>query len=293
MLKIKNNITTDYKNTTIFENIAFNNSETTFLKLNSNGSDTTFNEFDINNNVYEIFMITDIIMTAVELLILCIATCVWLRWRRNYRNQIFIQLTFTRFAKRIILYLLVLCEKYPCAQSVRIVVLNLHIYIDYVMLFLVLFFIKHMYDSLVIVFVKCSPINLMKVSLCTWLIPLPISMMCTAVIVTGLLEKWFVYLLICCIVRWPLILIGTYVYITIVYKVIIDKARQFMRGLTVITFLLCVTINLYLFSQDIIVLWCLKTTYAVLIGHILGLLVNSLILFLYSVLIIGNSKTNS
>lgn len=244
-------------------------------------------------SVFEAFIITEIVMTALELLIWAVAASRMQRWRKNYRNQMLLQLSVVRFLKRLVFLIVFVNDKSvePKSEEPNAFLLSLGIYIDFVIVILVFFFIKHMYDSLIVVMVKISENNLWRVVTCAWLVPIPISGVCTAIVATGLLDSWLVYLLTCCLVRWPLMLLGTVLYLTILYRVLKDKKRQFARGLTVITFFMCVIINFYLFSKDIIELWCLKTSFITLvISYISGFLMNTLILLFYITLIILNFR---
>lgn len=247
--------------------------------------------------LFEKFVIVEIIMTTVELIISVWAATKMPKWRKNYRNQMLMQLTFARFIKRIIFIFKFLedYEKIPKSDCVTYILISCQFYIDFVIAILVFFFIKHMYNSLIIVLVKISQNNFYRVLICSWLIPVPVSGVCTAIIVTNVVDKWLVYLLICSIFRWPLIFAGTALYITIVYRVLADKIRHFAGSLAVVTFLLCLIINVYLFSKDVIELWCTRSFSTELIGYISGFLLNLLILSLYAVLIIlnFNNKTQS
>lgn len=266
-----------------------------------NGSDLfsfkNENELYSEYSIFETFVVIELVMTTIELIITTIAAIKMPRWRKNYRNQMLMQLTFARFIKRIIFT----CKFLECQGNITFTetithVLNcFQIYIDFVIVVLVFFFIKHMYNSLIIVLVKISHLSFYRVLSCSWLIPVPISVAWTTVIITNLMDKWYVNLLICSIFRWPLIFIGTGLYIAIVYRVLSDKVRQFTRSLAVVTFLLCLSINVNLFSKDVIELWCLKSLVTLLISYISGFLMNLLILVLYIILIIlsYNNKTQS
>lgn len=247
-------------------------------------------------STFQTFVVIELVMTTVELIISIFAAIKMTRWRRNYRNQMLMQLTFARFIKRVIFTFKFLeCQGNITITGVVTHVLNgLQIYMDFVVVILVFFFIKHMYNSLIIVLVKISHMSFYRVLSCSWLIPVPISVACTAVIITDLLSKWYVDLLICSIFRWPLIFVGTGLYIAIVYRVLSDNKRQFARSLAVVTFLLCLTINVYLFSKDIMDLWCLdKSLTTLLISYISGFLMNFLILVLYVVLIMLSYKNKT
>lgn len=250
--------------------------------------------------LFETFIVIEIVMTTLELIISILAAMKMPRWRRNYRNQMLMQLTLARFIKRIIFTFKFLNDHGKLTstdvETNNNIISFLQIYMDFVIVILVFFFIKHMYNSLIIVLVKISHNNLYKVLICSWLIPVPVSAACTAVIVTGVVDKWYVIVFICSLFRWPLILLGTAVYVTILYKVLSDKIRKFARSLTVVTFLLCLTINIYLFSKDIMDLWCTESIYfTLLISYISGFLMNLLILILYVILVIFsyNNKTQS
>ncbi|KAJ8716121.1 hypothetical protein PYW08_013406 [Mythimna loreyi] len=267
----------------------------------SNGS--VLDSFQVENKLYseysifETFVIIELVMTSLELIISIFAASKMPRWRRNYRNQMLMQLTFARFIKRIIFTLKFLdCQgNIALDDIVKNVLYCFQIYMDFVIVVLVFFFIKHMYNSLIIVLVKISHNSFYRVLFCSWLIPIPISVVCTTVIVTGLMEKWYVTLMICSIFRWPLIFIGTSLYIAIVYRVMSDNKRQFARSLAVVTFLLCLNINVYLFSKDVMDLWCITSLMTLLISYVSGFLMNFLILVLYIILIIFsyNNKTQS
>lgn len=256
------------------------------------------NEYPETTSVFEAFMITEIIMTAIELIISIVAVIKIPRWRRNYRNQMLIQLSLARFIKRVILLFKFYDEQRNGKKSQLFetnIILNIsQIYIDFVIVVLVFLFIKHMYDSLIIVVVKINQESLNKTSLYAWLLPVLITVIGTIIIVTKVLDEWYVYLLLCCLFRWPLIFLGTMFYINIVYKVLSDQIRRFARSLTIFTFLMCLVTNFYLLSKDIIELWCLKTSYlTTLINYISGFLLNFLILCLYVILIILNLNHNT
>ncbi|XP_026762826.2 uncharacterized protein LOC113521491 [Galleria mellonella] len=240
------------------------------------------------------FIIIEIVMTALELIISIVAALKIQRWRRNYRNQMLMQLSIVRFLKRIVLVIIYLKESKIISTGIELetAILSSQTYIDFVIVILVFFFIKHMYDSLIVVLVKISQNNLYKVLICSWLLPLPIAIIFTTLVVTNILNQWLMYLLICCIFKWPLMFMGTVLYLTILHKVLKDKIRQFARSLTIITFLLCLVINFYLFSKDIIELWCGVSFSTLLISYILGFLLNFLILCLYIILITLNFKCN-
>ncbi|XP_059054054.1 uncharacterized protein LOC131848268 [Achroia grisella] len=245
-------------------------------------------------SLFSAFIIIEIVMTALELIISITAALKIQRWRRNYRNQMLMQLSLVRFLKRVVLTVIYLKENNLITTGTQLdaAVLGCQTYIDFVIVILVFFFIKHMYDSLIVVLIKISQNNLYKVLICSWLLPLPIAIIFTTVVVTNVLDKWLMYLLICSIFRWPLMLIGTVLYLMILHKVLKDKIRQFARSLTVITFLLCLVINFYLFSRDVIELWCSHSFSTLLVSYLLGFLLNFLILCLYIILIILNFKCN-
>lgn len=266
----------------------------------TNSARTSFEvekELYSDHSIFETFVVIELVMTTLELIISIAAAIKMKKWRRNYRNQMIMQLTFARFIKRIIFTLKFLdCQgNITLDETVKSILYCLQIYMDFVIVILVFFFIKHMYNSLIIVLVKISHMSFYRVLSCSWLIPIPVSVMCTTVIILDLMDKWWVTLMICSLFRWPLIFIGTGLYIAIVYRVLSDKIRQFARSLAVVTFLLCLTINVYLFSKDVMDLWCLTSLMTLLISYISGFLMNLLILVLYTILIIFsyNNKTQS
>ena len=271
----------------------FNNSITVDID-NSTGTTVFYSEYPEAKSVFQAFMITEIIMTALELIIAILAAIKIPRWRKNYRNQMLMQLSLARFIKRLILLFKFFEEhKKPPSSDVNTTLNISQIYIDFVTIVLVIFFIKHMYDSLIIVVVKLNQASLNKTTLCAWLLPVLITAIWSVIILTKVLDEWFVYLLICCLFRWPLIFLGTIFYITIVYKVLSDKIRRFARSLTIVTFLMCLVTNFYLFSKDIIELWCFKSAYlTILINYISGFLLNFFILCFYIILITLNFNHN-
>ncbi|XP_028156389.1 uncharacterized protein LOC114349975 [Ostrinia furnacalis] len=244
--------------------------------------------------VFEAFIIIEIVMTALELIIWGVAALKMQRWRKNYRNQMLLQLSVVRFLKRLVFLIVFMREKnlVPDTEGSKAVMFSFGIYVDFVIVILVFFFIKHMYDSLIVVMVKISENSLWKMLTCAWLVPVPISCVCSGVVAAGV-DQWLVQLLICCLVQWPLMLLGTILYLTILYRVLKDKIRKFARSLTVITFLLCLVINFYLFSNDIIKLFCLHSFLTLLISYVSGFLMNFLILLLYIILIIMNFRSKS
>lgn len=251
--------------------------------------------------VFEAFIIIEIVMTALELTLTILATCKLKMWRKNYRNQMLMQLSLVRLLKRIFTLIEFLKDKGSIPDSLQLstLVTSAQIYTDFVTVILIVFFIKHMYDSLIVVLVKISQNNLVKVLTCAWLLPLPISIVCTAITATKVLDDWMMYLLMCAIFRWPLMFIGTLLYITILFRVLNDKIRKFARNLTIITFLLCLVMNLYLFCKDVIWLWCIHTFSTILLSYLLGFAMNFLVLCLYLTLITlsfrcdKNKKCNS
>ncbi|XP_060802514.1 uncharacterized protein LOC132902242 [Amyelois transitella] len=253
------------------------------------------NEVPDTLSVFEAFIMIEIIMTAIELCIWTVAALKIQRWRKNYRNQMLMQLSVVRFLKRLIFLLVYLrdCSVITTSVPVNTILISSQFYIDFVIVFLVLFFVKHMYDSLIVVIVRISQNNLIKKLAVAWLLPLPITMACTSIISFNVLNEWTVSLLICSLIRWPLILISTILYLTILFRVLKEKIRKFARSLAVITFLLCLVINLYLFSKDVINLWCLNSFPAVLTSYLLGFFLNFLILCLYITLITLNLKSNA
>lgn len=253
-----------------------------------NGSNST-NEEDLLRDyaVFGTFNIFEIIMTSVELMVWIIAAIKMPRWRKNYRNQMLMQISVARFIKRVIFSFKFLHDngQLTVTKNFAAVLDSSQIYIDFVIVILVFFFIKHMYDSLIIVLVKIRQNHLYKVALCAWLVPLPMSAVWSAIIVCDVLDKTVVYLLICCIFRWPLIFMGTAVYVTTLYKVMSDKIRSFARSLTVVTFFMCLVINFYLLSKDVIELWCNHSFETKLISYTSGIIMNFLILSFYIILI--------
>lgn len=245
------------------------------------------NESQDTSPVFEAFIIIEIVMTALELILTILATCKLKLWRKNYRNQMLMQLSLIRFLKRIFILIEFLKDKGTIPDSLQLstLVISAQIYTDFVNVILIVFFIKHMYDSLIVVLVKISQNNLVKVLTCAWLLPLPISIVCTAITATKVLDYWMMYLLMCAIFRWPLMFIGTLLYITILFRVLNDKIRKFARILTIITFLLCLVMNLYLFCKDVIWLWCIHTFSTILLSYLLGFAMNFLVLCLYLTLI--------
>lgn len=245
-------------------------------------------ESQVTLSVLQAFIIIEIVMTALELILSVLAATKVTRWRRNYRNQMLMQLSVVRFIKRVIA-LTEFCKDnstIPNSSQLTLFLVSAQIYIDFVIVILVFFFIKHMYDTLIVVLVKISQNSLVKVLICSWLIPLPISAIGAVIVGTETLTHWTVYLFICAFFRWPLIFIGTALYITILCKVLHEKIRKFARSLTIITFLLCLVINFYLFSKDVIWLWCIHNFSTILASYFLGFLLNVLILCLYVILII-------
>lgn len=279
-------VTTDasiYNNT---DNISYN------ISFNVSNQDE-----ELNRNyfcVFETFIIVEIIMTAIELVLSTTAAIKISRWRRNFRNQMIMQLSIARFIKRVIFFVQFMGEKYGIDSSTifKTSLTACQVYIDFVIIILVCFFIKHMYDSIITVIVKISINNLYNVLCYSWLIPLPVTIANMVVVSTKLLEEWTSYFLICIIFRWPLIIIGTALYLTILYKVLTDKIRKFARSLTILTFFLCLVINFYLLSKDIIKLWCFQSFSTILISYVLGFILNFLILCLYVILIFLNFKTS-
>lgn len=253
------------------------------------------NESQVMSQVFEAFIVIEIVMTALELILSILAATKIARWRRNYRNQMLMQLSLVRFIKRII-SLVEFCRntgQISSSEALTTMLISAHIYLDFVIVILIFFFIKHMYDSLIVVLVKISQNNLVKVLACGWLLPVPISALGTALIVNHIVGKWLVYLLICCVFRWPLMFLGTLLYVTILFRVFKDSIRQFASSLAVTTFLLCLVLNLYMFSRDIIFLWCFHSFTTKLVSYVLGFVLNLLILSLYIILILLNVKCQS
>jgi hypothetical protein len=246
-----------------------------------------------NLTPFEAFVIIEIIMTALELIMWIFAAIRIPKWKKNYRNQMLLQISVIRFFKRLVFLIVFLkeLEVIPRTEALETTLLSLQIYIDFVIVILVFFFIKHMYDSLIVVLVKISELSLYKVLLHAWLLPIPISAVWTAIVANGVLNYWSVYLLICAVFRWPLMLLGTLLYLTILYRVLTDRIRKFARSLAITTFLLCLIINFYLFSKDVIELWCLDNFSTLLVSYISGFLLNLLILYFYIVLIMLNFKS--
>lgn len=252
------------------------------------------------DEIYSAFNILEIVMTSLELMLWIGAAIKMPRWRNNYRNQMLMQLSVARFIKRLVFTIrYYTTEANPQKQETiasdswenfYVFLSSAQIYIDFVIVILVFFFIKHMYDTLIIVLVKCRQNSLHKVSMCAWLLPAPISAVWTAIIVCKALDEKLVYLIICCVFRWPLIFIGTAVYITVLYRVLTDKIRKFARSLTVLTFFMCLVINFYLFSKDVIKLWCFESQNTTLISYVSGFVMNFLILTFYILLIALDCK---
>ncbi|CAG9793855.1 unnamed protein product [Diatraea saccharalis] len=242
--------------------------------------------------IFETFIIIEIVMTTLELIICTVAALKLNRWRKNYRNQMLMQLSVVRFVKRVVFLIVYLNEKNTIYISFGVRT-ALEIYIDFVIVILVFFFIKHMYDSLIVVLVKISENKLWRVLMCAWLLPIPISAAYTALLINEVLDKTSLYLLVCCLFRWPLMLLGTILYLTVLFKVLKDQIRKFARSLTIITFLLCLVINFYLFSKDVIELWCFKSFITLLVSYISGFLLNIFILCFYIILILLNFKSNN
>lgn len=261
--------------------------------VSNSSSASDYNETQFST-VFEAFIISEIVMTATELLLSSVAALKIYRWRSNYRNQMLMQLSLARFLKRII-FLIEFEKAHLVASSVsgKTLLTSFQMYIDFVLVILVCFFIKHMYDSVIIVVVKISRFNLYSVLCCSWLLPVPISLIWTAVIVTNLVNERIAYLIICLVFRWPLIFLGTALYFTVLYNVLIDKIRRFASNLTIITFLLCLVINFYLFSKDIIKLWCFESFSTILVSYVSGLISNFLILCFYIMLITMNFRSNA
>lgn len=271
--------------TTEEPNISFHN---TFSNTSS-----IQNEVQLHSTVFEIFTILEIVMTALELLLSTVAAIKIKRWRKNFRNQMLMQLSVARFIKRLIFLVQFMREKSEDDPSnkIKIALLSLQIYIDFVIIILVSFFIKHMYDTLIIVIVKISKNNLYSALYWSWLLPIPVSSMWTVITIIEVLDEWMSYFLICLLFRWPLILLGTLTYLTVLYNVMTDKIRKFARSLTVVTFFLCLVVNFYLFSKDVIKLWCFKSFSTILVSYILGFTLNFLILCFYVILIMLNFKS--
>lgn len=253
------------------------------------------NEGQFYSGVFETFIIIEIVMTAIEIILSTTTAIKISRWRRNFRNQMMMQLSIARFIKRIIFFVEFMGKKYEVNSSslFKTILTSCQVYIDFVIIILVCFFIKHMYDSLIIVIVKISKNNLYCVLCCSWFLPLPISVACMLIITTQVLDEWTSYFLICLIFRWPLIILGTTLYLTILYKVLTDKIRKFARSLTIVTFFLCLVINFYLFSKDIIKLWCFHSFSTNVISYVSGFILNFLILCFYVILIIPTFKSKS
>lgn len=245
--------------------------------------------------VFETFIIIEIVMTAIEIVLSTTAAIKISRWRRNFRNQMIMQLSIARFIKRLIFFVQFMGEKYGIDSSTlfRTSLITCQVYIDFVIIILICFFIKHIYDSVIIVVIKISIQNFYSVLRYSWLIPLPISVVNMVIVSTKLLDEWTSYFLICLVFRWPLIIIGTTLYLIIIYKVLTDKIRKFARSLTILTFFLCLIINFYLLSKDIIKLWCFESSSTILISNVLGFILNFLILCFYIILILLNFKTKS
>lgn len=240
------------------------------------------------------FIILEIIMTALELFIWIAAAIKVPKWRRNYRNQMLLQLSLARFIKRVFFMFQYFATHnfFSTTSNTGIVLSSFQIYVDLVVVTLVFVFIKHMYDSLIIVMVKLNQTNLSKILICAWLIPIPISAVWSAIIFGQVLDIWTVYFIICCFFRWPMMILGTWLYVTILYRVLSEQIRKFARSLTITTFLLCLVTNFYLFSKDVIELWCLKSFITLLISYLSGFLLNFLILTFYIILIILSINYN-
>lgn len=277
----------------LYTNETYNVANDTQDVYNSSSSVSGYNEAQFST-LFEAFIISEIVMTATELLLSSVAALKISRWRSNYRNQMLMQLSLVRFLKGII-FLIEFKKAHLIASSLtgKTILTSFQIYIDFVIVILVCFFIKHMYDSVIIVIVKISKFNLYSVLCCSWLLPVPISIIWTAVIVTNLLNERIAYLVICLVFRWPLIFLGTALYFTVLYNVLIDKIRRFASSLTIVTFLVCFVINFYLFSKDIIKLWCFESFSTILISYVSGFILNFLILCFYIMLITMNFKSNA
>lgn len=276
--------------------VSTSNTSETDMDYNTTDSAQRFkNVYPVTSTMFEAFIITEMVMTALELIISITTVIKMPRWRKNYRNQMLMQLSLVRFVKRIVLLLKFYDDQStnPTMSTLTIFICSAQIYVDLVIALLVIFFINHMYNSLIIVLVKISKNTFYKTCICMWFLPVPISAAWTAVLVFKVLDEWTVYLLICCVFKWPIIFLGTCFYIIILYQVLSDKIRKFARSLTILTFLLCLVTNFYLFSKDVIELWCLKSFFTLLISYLSGFLLNFLILCLYAVLIVLNYNHNN
>lgn len=239
-------------------------------------------------SVFEIFIVIEIVMVVLELLLSIGAAVKMKQWRRNYRNQMLTQISLVRFLKRVIGYIIFLEKNraIPTQQEPSLLNLCSIIYFNFVTIFLVFFLIKHMYDTLIVVFVKVTKNSLYKVTIFAWLFPIVLTGLWIAFISYNVMDKWLVDLIFCSLFKWTFTVIGTILYICILHRIIEDKFRKFAASLAIITFMLCLTINMYTITSDISRLF--RCYSLIVMKYIFGFVLNCLVLCLYVALISSN-----
>lgn len=240
---------------------------------------------------FEVLNIVAIIMMFAELLLTLLAIAKLKQWRKNYRNLMLTQISLARLLQRILSYAIFLEKKpniFDNSKQPCLTYLTLITYFNFVTIFLVFFLIKHMYDSLIVIFVKISKNRFYKVSIFAWLFPVPLTTTWVAFVVYDVFDKFLVDVIFCTLFKWTFTVIGTILYICILRKILKDKCRKFARSLTIITFMLCLIINMYAITTDISRL--IRCYLLLVIKYITGFILNSLVLCLYIALISSNFK---
>ncbi|CAK1556251.1 unnamed protein product [Leptosia nina] len=269
----------------------FTDTEPEFEEVFGEGVNTSDTYFEIDSSAmldnlpaYGGMLIAECVLATLQVLISIAATLKIARWGRNYRNQMLTQFSIARLVDRIANLSLFLCP--DLTIKTYDILMGVRVHVDLVLVILVIFFIKHMYESLIIVVVKVVKNDLYKVLCCSWLLPLPFSALYVCLVTYNCVSPWMAYFTICCAFRWPVMIIGTGLYLKILFKVTMDSIRYYAKSLTALTFFLCLVINLYVLSADITKLWYAQNYLPIFLNTVLGLILDSLAVCLYVILVL-------
>lgn len=160
------------------------------------------------------------LLSILALLLLITTACLFREWRKNYKNQLLIQFmiarcayTFVRyyFDIRIMFNFVSYCKENDCIVYMDKVLM---IYTEITLVGWMVVFSRQMYVSLVVVF-NPKTLNIWKVSLATWFIPVIFTIIMRALYALQVGKDLIVYFFYLATVKWPALIVNAVILIMI------------------------------------------------------------------------------
>lgn len=201
-------------------------------------------------------------LTAAALTLLILTASLFAEWRKNYKNQLLIQLMFARLfysAFRFFIDLQKLLHICPLTNKFVSLDIFFMFYTEMVLVLWMFIFSRQMYISLVKVFAENSSIWI--VSLCAWMGPGVVTCLLYLLFTSG--DKYYKYFVLYFLLfKWPVLIANAVILILVLKSILTNSIKtENSRRIIVVMIILIFTFGFYQIVVDVFKLYYIRTTY--------------------------------